>query len=226
MTKSLNTIFILKSPNNSNFLGEYHSSVSFNTINCLKKPGHQRAGKRVGQLSISLPERAMKHSFAWTWYSDFLVSETVIRKFISSSLTGFETQPVEVWRKGVLIDHDFKQLIITGWGGIARKESGVRLLEECPACGFLRYSAVTNWQELIDWNMWDGSDFFMVWPLPRFIFITEKASSIIQQLNKDSVQIIPISEMESQNDELTPGRLSYWYPESKIKDLKIDSTIY
>jgi hypothetical protein len=30
-------------------------------------------------------------------------------------------------------------------------------------------------------RLWDGSDFFMVWPLPRFIFVTEKAKNVVER---------------------------------------------
>jgi hypothetical protein len=55
---------------------------------------------------------------------------------------------------------------------MANPESGIRFNEvsSSPEYGFLRYTDLRDAEKLIDVTQWDGSDFFMVWPLPRFVF--------------------------------------------------------
>ena len=43
----------------------------------------------------------------------------------------------------------------------------------------MNYSDFTNPEFLIDESQWDGSDFFMVWPLPRFIFVSNRGPRLI-----------------------------------------------
>jgi hypothetical protein len=38
-----------------------------------------------------------------------------------------------------------------------------------------------SFSNLLDQNQWDGSDFFMVWPYPKFIFITARVAEFIKK---------------------------------------------
>ncbi len=218
-------ISILKSSGNLSLLGTWNSSVSLTSITCNLNPGHQRVGPRVGQLSVELNKKVMKNQIAWTWYSNCLVSQNSLEVFRNASLTGFDIQSVEITQKGSIVDHSFSELLVTGWGGVAPEACGVKLLESCPACGLLRYSAVTDWNHLIDLDAWDGSSIFMVWPLPKYIFLTEKAAEIIKILGGDSTDVIPIGDLEPQKGELSPGRLGNWLSEHRIEELNVDQTI-
>ena len=62
---------------------------------------------------------------------------------------------------------------------MAAAESGIRLVERCQTCGYLTYSACNNTEQIIDVTEWDGSDFFIVWPLPKCIFITDRVAQTI-----------------------------------------------
>jgi hypothetical protein len=218
-------IFLLKSSHNTRLSGKWNDKVDLEQVTCSSVASHMRPGRRLGALSIELPLKAFNQPIAWTWYSECLVNKTTVELFHNSELTGFELQPLEITHRGIPIDHEFYELIVTGWGGMACDGSGVRRIRECSACGYLRYSDVTDWQRLIDWDRWDGSDIFMVWPLPKFIFITEKTALIIKQLSCKSAEVISIDDLETQNGTLAPGRLSYYFPLSRIRELNISSDI-
>lgn len=119
----------------------------------------------------------------------------------------------------------FRELVVTGWGRLASHASAVRLVESCPACGLLVYSGVERWEELFDGREWDGSDLFMIWPLPRFIIATRRAASLIEMAKFSGVHVMPRAKMTSASEGLGPGRVSYWLDEHRLNKLAIDSSI-
>jgi hypothetical protein len=42
------------------------------------------------------------------------------------------------------------------------------------------YSAIEEPRELVDFKNLDGSDFFMIWPLPRYRFVTARVAAFVQ----------------------------------------------
>jgi hypothetical protein len=216
----------LNPPANTRTCGTWDDSVDRDKVTCPLNDGHQRAGRRTTELSIDLPVRALDVDFVWTWLSsDCLVNDRVAAAFSSNNITGFELRPAQVAAGGVRYDKAFKELVITGWGGIAPQSSGVQLAESCPGCGLLIYSGVREWQKLFDPQQWDGSDPFLVWPLPRFICATERIASLIWENRFNGVSITPLAQMTGAKDIITPGRVSYWLSENRVNELGIDSAI-
>jgi hypothetical protein len=147
--------------------------VDLESIVCPLHSEHQRAGRRRSDLSVFVSEPATE-DFVWTWYSECLVGSRVEEILRTNQVTGFELRPAIVNSDASTNDGiRLSELIVTGWGGIAPEESGIRKIADCDVCGFLRYSCFTEPQNLIKVDAWDGSDIFMVWPLPRYIFISE-----------------------------------------------------
>jgi hypothetical protein len=68
----------------------------------------------------------------------------------------------------------------------------------------------------------DGSDFFMVWPIPKFVFVTEAVADCVRDYQLTGVARERSHEYEpgrAVTGTLTPGRLSYWMPESRAREL-------
>lgn len=186
-------------------------------VTCPLNPGHQRAGARTSALRAKVNGPA--GDIVWTWQGDCLLSEQVIEAIDSAGLSGASYRPAEVLdRRGTPIARRYKELVVTGWAGFADVASGVRLIESCPGCGLLVYSCFTNPTELIDESQWDRSDFFLVWPLPRFIFVTQKAASTLVGHAFGPMRLIPVNELRCRS-QLTPGRLSYWMPADRARIL-------
>ncbi len=101
---------------------------------------------------------------------------------------------------------EYRRLIATGWGGMARPESGVRLMEECPGCVNKSYSAIVDPTELIDGSQWSGEDFFIVWPLPAFLFVSARVAQLLADVKAKSYTIGNLSERLVQQDPLTSGK--------------------
>ena len=108
-----------------------------------------------------------------------------------------------------------------GWGGLAPAVSGVELTDFCEACGSTEYSGFTHPELLVDRTQWDGSDFFIVWPLPKFIFISARARKVILENGLSGSVVEPVGEMRMGIAPcLSPGKLEYWLPEAKVREIK------
>jgi hypothetical protein len=190
---------------------------------CPINDGHQRGGKRLTNLSILLRGRGVQ-DFVWTWYSECLVQDRVLDLFKGSGFTGFDVKPVKARFKRASGQEPPRlwELIVMGWAGMAPPESGITLLEKCRGCGLDRYSVWTNAEKLIEPSQWDGSDFFMVWPLARYIFVTNRVVAAIRDNKVSGVVVIPSTKLVFPPGVirgLGGGRLSYWMPGERAREL-------
>jgi hypothetical protein len=200
--------------------------VDTEKIICPIYPGHQRQGRRLSDLSLVLPRHTVE-DFVWQWGSGCLIQDRVLELFKGSGFTGFEVKsararfkrpngwPPRLW-----------EFVVTGWAGMAACESGIRLANSCEACGSLDYSACENSGALIDARQWDGSDFFMVWPLPLFIFVTDRVAQLIFDSRLTGAVLKKPEELDLSGDGFGPGRLSHWMPEKRAHELGDKLGIY
>jgi hypothetical protein len=207
-------------------------AVELDTIHCPLDDGHQRAGKRLSNLTVVLPS-ARIGDVVWTWYSECLITDRVAGLFKEEGFSGYELEPVTVSRvrRKVKVAEDLPrlwELTVLGWGGVAPPESGIKLVESCDGCGDLVYSGYTDPTKLIDPARWDGSDFFMVWPLPRFIFVTQRVRDFVKRMKLKGVKMVTLAELPPKTimGGLGPGRLSMWMPEERARQLGEPLGIY
>jgi len=150
------------------------------TIVCPLRDGHQRAGRRMPNLSIILPGRATE-DFVWTWQSECLLTDRTLDLLRSNGFAGFEVIPAKArFARADQPPPRLWELVVTGSAGVAPPESGIRFLEHCSGCNHSDYSACTHPEHLVDPSQWDGSDFFTVWPLGRYIFVTERVAARVR----------------------------------------------
>ena len=196
--------------------------------------GARRDGNRTGGLpnqrrtstgrqTSDGPQRRLTgrtvQDFVWTWQSECLVQDDVLKLFKASGLTGYEVKPVKA-RFNRASERECPRLweiIVTGWAGLASAESGIKLVERCNACGDLGYSGCNDPERLIDVSRWDGSDFFMVWPLPKYTFVTDRVAQIIRD-NRLTGAILKQPRELDLSGGFGPGRLSYWMPQERARN--------
>jgi hypothetical protein len=106
--------------------------------------------------------------------------------------------------------YEYVQARPNGWGGMAARGSGIRLSRFYECCNHKIYSPLREPSQLIDPNQWDGSDFFMVWPLPQCIFVSSRAKAALASVHPVGLDIVPISDMKGGRDGFTPGRLEHY----------------
>jgi Protein of unknown function (Gmx_para_CXXCG) len=194
--------------------------LAFEGVKCPIDAGHQRAGKRLINLNVVLPDAEVQ-DFVWTWYSECLIQDRTLELLRSSGFTGFEVKPVNA-RFSTSSQQPPKlwELVLTGWAGVAKPESGIQLNESksCMVCGHLKYTGLRNPEEVIDRGKWDGDDFFMVWPMPTYVFVSERVISAIRAHHLTGVHIVPVAELKT-TDGFSPGRLHYWMPENRARQI-------
>lgn len=236
----------LSSPESLKGLAEWDDTVKYGEgVRCPVNPGHGRGGRRVTDLSVLLTSKTIP-DFVWTWYSDCLIQDHVLRFFREQGFTGFDVRPAHAHMKirakqpdpcddnpGLVAQEAARieiptlwELVITGWAGMARAESGVKITQHCPACSLTYYSCFTDPTRLIDESQWDGSDFFMVWPLPAFIFITDRVAQAIRRRRLRGAQIRALTTLRCHSASISPGRLSDWMPERRARELGEPLGIY
>lgn len=187
-------------------------------------------GKRMERLIIDLPSSNIG-DFIWTWLGECIITDKVAGLFKEVGFTGYELRPVtvkNVKRMGKESNPipQLWEMIITGWAGMAPPESGIKLIMSCNTCGMLRYSGLTNPSALINSSQWDGSDFFIVWPMPAFIFVPQKVKDFVEEKRLTGCQFIPVEKLETTGTGFGPGRLSDCMPESRARLLGEPLGIY
>ena len=104
---------------------------------------------------------------------------------------------------------------MTGWAGMARPESGIRLVKNCPSCLMKRYSAISDYGNLVDWTQWTGDDFFIVWPMPLYTFVSDRFAQWLQVRRVKSFWLMGSEDRARLigKSGFGPGRLSDYLPE-------------
>jgi uncharacterized protein CXXCG len=194
---------------------------------CPADPGHQRPGKRLTDLSVTLPRNSVD-DIVWTWCSECLLTDRVLELFRAAGLTGFEVKPVKArYERADTEPPRLWELVVTGWAGMAPPDSGIKLIRHCEVCGIKVYSGPTDLEHVISPSQWDGSDFFIVWPMPKFVFITDRVVQAIRDNGLAGAMIEPPEAMRfSPDDTIGGGRLSYWMPEQRARELGEPLGIY
>jgi hypothetical protein len=194
-------------------------------IECPLKPGH-RGARRREKLDLVVP-CSRPRDFIFTWMSECLIQSSVLRALKHNQITGFETRPAHatIEKTGAILD--VAELMVTGWGGIADERSGIREIERCPGCGLVRYSGVPDPTHILNPASWDGSDIFMVWPLPLYRFVTERFVQLVRDSGFNGVSFVQAfpALKRGVSSGFTPGRLSRFMPLSRARLLGKDLDI-
>jgi hypothetical protein len=220
----------LNSPESAAKRARWSDDMDFEcSITCPVDNGHQRAGKRLPYLDVKLPGGVVQ-DFVWTWYSECLVQDHVLELFRANDVTGFEVKPVKVAfkRKSSHKPPRLWELVVTGWAGVASEESRIKAVSHCDACDLVTYSvgADFNPRELINTSQWDRSDIFMVWPLPKCIFVTDRIVQLIRDSRLTGANIRTLDGVRIGGPTFCGERLSWYMPEDRARALGEPLGIY
>jgi hypothetical protein len=213
------TFWHLDAPRNQQ-LAIVAGDTKFEQITCPSDNGHLRAGRRLGDLRATIDPAGVK-DFTWTWSHDILASERLLDVFLKHRITGYEIRPATVTypKRSPAKPPALHELIITGWGGMASSAAGLTVVESCPACNYRTY-AIAEPSRLIDPAAWDGSDLFIVWPLPLYRFASNRLARILRDERITGVKLIPAPGIAfKRGNHATPGRLLNWMPPSRARAL-------
>ncbi|MBV9300958.1 MAG: hypothetical protein JOY62_00265 [Acidobacteriaceae bacterium] len=219
--------YLLEAPKTERCLCKYARDgvVVREEIRCSLVPGHARIGRFFSDLNVTIP-CAPAADVLFTWGSECLIQGNTLAVMKAERLTGFWTKPAKAALKKTGEQIPVYQLGITGWAGIIPAESGVRLREYCPECQFSNWSDLANPDALIDPQNWDGSDFFMIWPLPAFIFVTERVVQVFKDAGLKGAEFVKTFPSLPRGAGLSPQRLSYFMPPDRAHEIGDPLGIY
>ena len=189
---------------------------------CPASDSHSARLRRVGNLHV-VADPLAERDFTWTWRNDMLISQKVLETLKKYKVTGFEVRPVvAAYPKPIKArPPEFHEVIITGWAGLPARAAGLSVTESCQGCGRKKYT-IADPSRLIDSDTWDGSDLFIVWPLPRFPFASDRLANIIREENLSGVRMIPAAAIKLQaGTGIAPGSLFEWMPERRASELSM-----
>jgi hypothetical protein len=203
--------------------GQPHAVVvnEYELVTCSAEPGVRRLGNRLGDLAVCVDPRGVK-GFTWLGGGEVMILPRVLQLLERNGVTGFETRPVKVSLPDEieLTPPDLYELVVTGWGGLAAPAAGVELVQWCPACGYKKY-AIAEPSRLIDASAWDGSDLFVVWPLPKFPFCSDRLANILREEKISGLKLIPAPDIRPKRGSLaSPGSLADHMPDPRARELE------
>ena len=167
----------------------------YEQVRCPADSGHLFGRRKFGELWVELPSRALR-DFEWTWTSDLFISAQALQVLEENNVTGFETRPLikATYRKRSRGEPPpIFELAVTGWGGMG-ESAGAELIKFCPSCRLRRYR-IAEPSRLVDPSAWDGSEFFIVWPLPLYRFVSGRLAQIIRRNRLSGVRLISPAEL-------------------------------
>jgi hypothetical protein len=211
--------WLVDAPENQGFL-KHAAEPAMESIPCPGPIPHSRRAKRADNLTVIADPRAI-NDFTWTWMTDLLISPKVLTVFEKHHVTGFDVRPVNVkylTRVGAKLP-DLYEVIVIGWAGLPSPEAKLTVAKSCLICGRKEYF-IADSSKLLDPSSWDGSDLFMVWPLPRYPFASDRLAGIIRQEGLSGVKLLPPAALRVKPDRsLAPGSIFGWMPEKRAHEL-------
>jgi hypothetical protein len=209
------TYFSLRGPDSEKLLGNNESYGNRESRPCPITTEHLDGSRRVGPLKVKVKHNRRDEKMIWCWAFGTLVHEELLAEIEREGFTGYRTQPAEVTFQNGSVSAEYREFIVTGWAGIALPESGVRIAKSCPGCHWKKYTPITNYERLIDWTQWTGDDFFIVWPMPHWILITDRVAEWLLSHDVKSFQLTSLDDWDQPAGKsgFTVGRLSNFLPE-------------
>jgi hypothetical protein len=212
------TYFNLHAPSSEGLLAHYleGSQVKNEVIPCRISSEHLDGRRRVSDLALEVKHDKRDEQIIWPWIPETVViHKRLLAEFKSRSITGYRLKPATVRFRDGGISRDYMELVVTGWAGTARPESGIQVVESCPACHWKKYSGWSDVEQLIDWTKWTGEDFFMLWPFANCVLITERVSEALLSLRAKSFELRGLQDVHPiiRESGFTVSRLSNFMPQ-------------
>jgi hypothetical protein len=212
----MSSYFILSEPRSEHLIADGSETIK-NTkyLPCVTGNQHYAGSRRSGYVSLQLHHDMREEEIIW-WQFGCVIHVRLFKELVEEGFTGFISSPATVRFADGQTSNDYRELIVTGWVGMASVASGIHVIEQCNDCGMKRYSGFTNPDKIVDWSRWKGDDFFLVWPLPGWKLITQR---LADWLLAHKVRSFNLSHFKDLNRFVNgfgynPGQLSNYFPDA------------
>ena len=195
----------------------YASTTKLETKLCPHRPEHTMRSRWGRPLKVVGPVRPVT-DFEWTVYGDVIVSQTMAEAFGKAGFSGVQLLPVEFYTSTETpFGRESVELRVNGWGGNAPASSGIHEIERCTYCGHRIFSGYSCPERLFNLEDWDGSDLFLIWPLPRYMMVTGRVRDFILDSKYTGVRLRRLAELPRVvAGTLTPGNLADWFDDERV----------
>lgn len=199
----------------------YASPMRLDTELCSHRPEHAMRSRWIRPLRVIGPIQPLT-DFEWTVYGDVIVTNEVAESLRNAKFSGVEFLSTRFYTTTETpFGRASLELQVNGWGGIAPTESGIQEMERCPYCKNRVFSAYTRPERIFDIEGWDGTDMFLIWPLPRYIMVTGRIRDFILDSKYTGVRFRKLGELPpAVAGTLTPGNLRDWFDEERVRAIE------
>ena len=150
---------------------------------------HYDGHRLKSDLAVKVSHNRKNELLIWAWVRGCLVHEKLIAELDAMGATGYRLKPGSVRFRDGSVSNEYRELVVTGWGGVASPESGLKPIERCLDCHYVRYGFLPHPEKLMDWSQWTGEDFFVIWPMPGMILITGRVADLLRRLKARSYTV-------------------------------------
>jgi hypothetical protein len=157
---------------------------------CPINPSHMPGRRRWNEIFVEVSHNKREETIIWT-IGDCLFHESLLAEFERKGFTGYRPLPAKVRFRDGSVSDQYREIIVTGWAGVAHPDSGFRLVEVCPVCRSQTYHHAGVVKQLVDWSQWTGDHFFRVWPLAKLVFVTDEVAEFLKQSAPRSFELYP-----------------------------------
>src|SRR5882762_8374693 len=126
----LDPFFLFAEPKGNTCIADVgpEALLQLQQIRCRTIRDHVREGKRTSDLDVIVP-CDLPPNVIFTWASECLVRDDILRIFREEGLTGFTTRPARAIVKKAGVPVAVSELMVNGWGGMDPEASGIRGVE-------------------------------------------------------------------------------------------------
>jgi hypothetical protein len=179
------------------------ASVDFATIGCPINPMHTSVNRTIKGSPSAVLESGKRGDVAWTGYGDLLIGRRMLELLHKERLSGFVVRSVNM-----VNGQEMYWLQASGWAGMAATDSTIYREYYYKCCGHVHYKIIAAPPRIVEPSRWDGSDFFIVWPMPMYIFVTERIVNLLSEWDIRGVAYVPETHAVRRSDSFSPGKLS------------------
>ncbi|HEY2468400.1 MAG TPA: hypothetical protein VGI45_11275 [Terracidiphilus sp.] len=170
--------FNLRAPDTERLWADHNKSSGEKTrVPCSVNPQHMGWNLRTSPLYLEVKHNSRKELMIWAW--GVAIHNDLAEQFKNEGFTGYQLKPAIVRFRDGTTSSAYQELVVTGWAGMVSRLSGMEMTESCRGCHYRRYSAVKNYDNIIDWQQWSGEDFFYVYPFLAWRLCTERVAQFL-----------------------------------------------
>ena len=138
-------------------------------------------------LTVKVSHNRKNVLLIWAWLRGRpLIHEKLIEELEAMGATGYRLKPGSVRFQDGSVSNEYRELVVTGWAGVASPDSGLKPIERCLDCHYVKYGPLPHPEKLMDCSQWTGEDFFTIWPLLGGVFINGRVGVLLRRLNTRS----------------------------------------